>query len=69
MVDATASIHLHGDEVGFAQQIEVLHDQEAVLAHGVGEVTGRARLVAQHVEDPPPMRIGESAPDVIEIFV
>jgi hypothetical protein len=47
----------------------VLHHEEAVLSQHLGKLTGGPRPVAQQIEHAPPMRVRESFPDAVKIFV
>jgi hypothetical protein len=47
----------------------MLHHQEPVLAQRIGEFPGRARPRTQHIQNAPPVRIGESPPNIVEIIM
>jgi len=68
VVEPQASLPAVDDERARFEHAQVLHDRESRQGgKTAGEITGGAGAVAQHVEHPTPDRIGERAPDGIEI--
>ena len=68
VIEPLTSVPAVHDERARFEHAQVLHDRESrELRKTAGEIAGCARAVAQHVEHPPPDRVGERPPDGIEI--
>src|SRR5438445_3418087 len=64
-VDTLLRQRTHLDEPGFAQDAKVLGDLRLPQPKPVGDLPHRARLAAEQLDDLAPVRLGESAEDLV----
>jgi hypothetical protein len=61
VVQAAPALAALADEMGAAQEAQVLGNRRARDGKGAGDATGRQAAAAQEVQDGAPRRIGERA--------